>query len=345
MTAVSSTKGFVFNYVARVDAREITAKEFEKEYVEPRIPCFIDNLIESWPAYSLWTKDYFLTQHRETMIYTNEVGDEHCLKGLSDPKNWMGLGHFIEELDRGGNRLHFSRSHPATDILNYKSGLLDQIELGTIERIMPRNKFLGREATDWDAYPIIPPYSPNIFIGGAGLSALPHYDPDTSHTFHWCVFGKKSVKMIDYERVKGIELPLMKIHYDDMLETLPDSLLRQLPQLDGMPAWHADLEPGDVLFMPSMNWHAFKYHDTSLATVLRYRSFSSLEGYLDFVAGVQTPLTMIDFHSSLYRQFPESQTHLFHRLLAAFPSIVSLFVSGMLKLMRLIVRLRGHRSS
>ena len=92
MTAVSSTKGFVFNYVARVDAKQITAKEFEKEYVEPRIPCFIDNLIESWPAYSLWTKDYFLTQHRETMIYTNEVGDEHCLKWLSDPKTGWASG-------------------------------------------------------------------------------------------------------------------------------------------------------------------------------------------------------------------------------------------------------------
>ena len=81
--------------------KNITRKEFIRDYVKPQIPVVIENLIEDWPAYSKWNLDYIreIAGEQEVPLY-DQTPVKHEL-GFNEPHAKMRMRDYIDLLKKG----------------------------------------------------------------------------------------------------------------------------------------------------------------------------------------------------------------------------------------------------
>ncbi len=297
-----------------ISSKSISPADFEDNYVKPGIPCIFDDLVEDWPAYRKWSRSYFANELGDTPIFFHHVKKDSPAR---DHGKWISrttLSDFLERIDAGEPIKHFGSSTPAYDFVATHPTLLSDIHLSTIERVLPDTRFFGLGRMDSRCWPWIPPYPLQMFIAGKGRRSPGHYDPNSDHTFHWCVWGCKKLKLFTNDpRHKDT---LEAIREADLWNPLEPEVVDRLPRDEPLQGWSTLLSAGQTVFIPSRVWHFFDYAETSLSLVFRSRSFDSLEGYCDFAADVQSPSNMVPYYSKMWREVDRSQRSVVGNLLA-----------------------------
>mmetsp|Transcript_71679 Transcript_71679/g.119236 ORF Transcript_71679/g.119236 Transcript_71679/m.119236 type:complete len:468 (+) Transcript_71679:86-1489(+) len=264
---------------------------FVREYLDRGIPCIIDDLITDWPAYQQWSPDYF----------RNEPGVADVSTQIILPSNWeghpmsspsqtrMSVGEFVRRIMAGEQLQHFATANFMSDWISYNYKLLSAVRPQTIvERLLPERAFNGVGRMNFSLFPWAPPYPPQVFAAGPNRTSPGHYDADSSHTFHWCVFGRKTVQMIEFTGLKR--------HFDLFTAyMLRGDVSHHFPAgpPDGLRGWKGDLLTGDILLMPSRIWHWYQYPEVGFSFCLRARSFCSRQGYCDYASDYQNPLVFV----------------------------------------------------
>src|SRR5215471_4735898 len=80
----------------QVDRRSnLSLSEFRKQYLYPAKPVVITDIIESWPARSRWTMDYFKTRYADTQVTVCHLEADRYDPGSTKK---MRIGAFIERI-------------------------------------------------------------------------------------------------------------------------------------------------------------------------------------------------------------------------------------------------------
>ena len=308
-----------FDPVDVIRLNDCTPEQFFERYVKPGRPCIIEDFADDWPAHGKWSPQYFKEAFGDTIVRFHHLqpGSPHIAMDKTDQTT---MADFITRLEQGDRIKHFSFSHAALDFIATHPTMIDDVRPETVRNLMPDTTWWGLHPLDHRFWPWVPPYPPQFFIAGHDTLTLGHYDYDASHTFHWCVSGRKSVKLFPY--MKQMLPAYEALKYLDLTDPLPPEVFRKHPELRTLRGWSATLQSGQTLFMPCHMWHFFKNHELSMSFLLRSRSFDTLEGYCAFANDEQGPVESLPGHIQIWRLVSFGQRDWLGKLMTTFPRLV-----------------------
>jgi hypothetical protein len=251
---LKSPPALQFGEVKRISVKGDQAKQhFIEEYLRKGVPVVLTDVLDSWPAKSKWTKEFF----KQGALGQMKMQYHHTNNGMTDFGREQGsctLAEFITKLDAGEQLKHMGQAHPAYDFINQVEGVLDDIDLGVIDELMPDSSTILGKQTDPSLFPFFPPYPPGMFMSGSGTRSPGHYDGDFSHTFHWLLWGRKQVHMMPYDVCPDPAYLWKCMGTDFTTEGLSED---DHPILKGGIGWATTLEAGEFLVLPKCTWHYF----------------------------------------------------------------------------------------
>lgn len=234
---------FRIEKVERVE--KISKEDFQKYFVKPQIPVVVEKLTEDWPAYKKWNFDYIksVAGDIEVPLYDNSPVD--ASKKVNEPVTKMKMGDYIDLLHQGPTEL--------------------RIFLFNILKHIPQMK-------DDYCYPDLGlnlfKSLPMIFFGGEGSNVFMHYDIDLANILHFHFAGKKKCLIAHPSMRKYMYLvPFSNICREDIDFDNPD--FEKWPALKNVTLMEADLEHGEMLYMPEGYWHYMKYITPGFSMSLR----------------------------------------------------------------------------
>jgi len=229
--------------VKRVD--HLDKNSFLQEYKAKNKPVVIEQLTADWPAREKWTVEYI----------KRVAGD--CVVPLYDSKPAKDRQH----------------QHAATIKMKLKK-YFELLENGESDlRLFFYNILSGAPGLVKDfSYPDIGLHFfkklPVLFAGGKGAKVQMHFDIDLADIFLCHFGGKKRVLLVSPEQTQYMyRVPfsfssLFDIDYDH-----PD--FKKYPALQHLQGEVAELNHGDVLYIPPGYWHYIVYEDIGFSMSLR----------------------------------------------------------------------------
>ena len=282
--------------VDEISINDISVAEFRAKYLVPGVPCLFTDFSCSAGDAAAWSRSFF----EQSLIGDQEIYYTKA-DALLDFGQSLPLRSFLKQLDEGTPIKHHAPAFPPYEfLLNSKVALMEQVDLRALQRLFPDASFAGQGPWDWTSWPLLPPYPPDVYVAGANSTAPGHYDPDMSHTLHWCVFGHKRATLFPHSFVS--EAALWQLAWEDLRK--PIDWTKAPECLKGLRGWTVDIKPGQMLFMPSRTWHWFSTEEVSFSYVLRCRSFSSVLGSLKFFWGLQSPAVTLPAYGAMWAKIP-----------------------------------------
>lgn len=215
--------------------KTISRKDFLQNYVKPQKPVVIENLIEDWPAYTKWNLDYIkeAVGEKEVPLYDDRPVDYK--DGFNEPHAKMKMKDYIDLLQKEPTRYRIF----LYNILKEVPSLQKDFKFPDIGlRIMKS--------------------MPMLFFGGQDSFTFMHYDIDLANILHFHFHGKKECILFPYEEKKYLyKVPNSLITHESIDFSNPD--LEKWPALKKAKGYIAELEHGQVLYMPEGYWHYMKY--------------------------------------------------------------------------------------
>jgi hypothetical protein len=215
--------------------KTISRKDFLQNYVKPQKPLVIENLIEDWPAFTKWNLDYIkeAVGEKEVPLYDDRPVDYK--DGFNEPHAKMKMKDYIDLLQKEPTRYRIF----LYNILKEVPSLQKDFKFPDIGlRIMKS--------------------MPMLFFGGQDSFTFMHYDIDLANILHFHFHGKKECILFPYEEKKYLyKVPNSLITHESIDFSKPD--LEKWPALKKAKGYIAELEHGQVLYMPEGYWHYMKY--------------------------------------------------------------------------------------
>src|SRR5215469_13798893 len=98
MTTPKQIEQAVSSQFPQADRRSgLSLREFRKEYLYPGKPVVITDAVESWPARTRWTLDYFKSRFAATRFTVYRLGGERYDASRTE---LMSLATFIDRIER-----------------------------------------------------------------------------------------------------------------------------------------------------------------------------------------------------------------------------------------------------
>ncbi len=225
--------------------KTITKKDFITNYFKPQEPVVIESFIEDWPAYTKWNLDYMaeIAGDKEVPLYDDRPVDYK--DGFNEPHTTMKMREYVDLLKREPTKY--------------------RIFLWNILKEIPslRNDF---------SYPDfglkLMKSLPMLFFGGEDSHTFMHIDIDLANIFHFHFHGKKQAILFDPKQTKYLyKIPHSLITREDIDITNPD--FDKWPALKKANGWTANLEHGNMLYIPEGYWHYMKYLTPGFSMSLR----------------------------------------------------------------------------
>lgn len=222
-----------------------TAAAFEAEFVRASRPVILRGAIGDWPAMRKWSLEYFKREFgdRELPIIREKNGSHYdAQRGLHYER--IRLGAYCDLLAAGEPRgLYLSvRVHEALPEL-----------FGDIRQ--PTYTAGARWARS------------RFWMGGAGAKGPLHRD--LPENLYAQIGGRKRFFLLERRLTRMVHRHSFRSgvpNYSPVDAEAPD--LARFPRFRGAPVLRADLEPGDLLYIPSMWWHQARSLTTSFAVNL-----------------------------------------------------------------------------
>ena len=225
--------------------KTLTKKDFIQKYFKPQKPVVIERFIEDWPAYSKWNLEYIkdVAGDKEVPLY-----DDRPVKhdeGFNEPHARMKMSDYVDLLKSGPTRY--------------------RIFLWNILKEIPE---LQKDFTYPDFGLKLMKGLPMLFFGGEDSYTFMHYDIDLANIFHFHFEGKKQCILFSQSETKYLyKIPHSLITREDIDFDKPD--LEKWPALQHAKGHIADLEHGNVLYIPEGYWHYMKYVTPGFSMSLR----------------------------------------------------------------------------
>lgn len=231
------------NPVERVDT--LNKESFLGKYKSVAKPVVIEKLTEDWPARKKWNIEYI-----------KEIAGE-CIVPLYDSKPSKDYKH----------------QHAAAIQMKLKE-YFDLLEQGENDlRLFFYNLLAGvPELTKDFSYPDVGLHwfkkLPVLFAGGKNAKVQMHFDIDLSDIFLCHFGGKKRVLLIPPEQTKYMyRVPFSFSSLFDVDFDNPD--YEKYPALRHLQGEVAELNHGDVLYIPPGYWHYIVYEEIGFSMSLR----------------------------------------------------------------------------
>lgn len=225
--------------------KTLTKSEFIDTYFKPQKPVVIENFIDDWPAYSKWNLDYVceVAGEKEVLLY-----DDRPVKhdeGFNEPHARMKMKDYVDLLKREPTKL--------------------RIFLWNLLKEVPQ---LQNDFTYPDFGLRLMKGLPMLFFGGTDSHTFMHYDIDLANIFHFHFAGKKQCILFSQTETKHLyKIPHSLIVREDIDFSNPD--LKKWPALKNAKGHIANLEHGNVLYIPEGYWHHMKYITPGFSMSLR----------------------------------------------------------------------------
>lgn len=223
----------------------LSKKEFIQNYFKPQKPVVIERFIEDWPAHSKWSLDYMkqVAGDKEVPLY-----DDRPVKhdeGFNQPHAKMKMSDYVDLLKNGPTKY--------------------RIFLWNILKEVPE---LQKDFTYPDFGLKLMKGLPMLFFGGENSYTFMHYDIDLANIFHFHFEGKKQCILYPQSETKFLyKVPHSLITREDIDFDNPN--LDKWPALQRAKGHIANLEHGNVLYIPEGYWHYMKYVTPGFSMSLR----------------------------------------------------------------------------
>ncbi|MDZ7789459.1 MAG: cupin-like domain-containing protein [Xanthomonadales bacterium] len=229
--------------VEQVD--NVDARTFQGEYKRPARPVIIKHLTDSWPARRKWTVDHLKQRAGDVVVplYDSKPSRDH--KHQHAPAARMPLGEYMDLLENGENdlRLFFF------NFFNTIPELTEDFEYPDVGL-----KFFRK--------------LPVLFMGGKGSRVQLHFDIDLADIMLCHFGGPKRVLLFAPDQTPWLyRVPFSFSALFDARVDKPD--YDKYPALKRVEGQAAELEHGDVLYIPPGFWHFVEYRDIGFSMSLR----------------------------------------------------------------------------
>lgn len=225
--------------------KTITKEDFLKHYFKPQKPVVIERFIEDWPAYTKWNLDYMANVAGDKMVPLYDNRPVSHKDGFNEPHAKMKMRDYVELLKKEPTKY--------------------RIFLWNILKEVPQ---LQKDFTFPDFGLKLMKGLPMLFFGGRDSYTFMHYDIDLANIFHFHFQGKKEVILFDQKQNDFLyKIPLSLITREDIDFHNPD--LQKWPALKKAKGYIANLEHGNVLYMPEGYWHYMRYLTPGFSMSLR----------------------------------------------------------------------------
>lgn len=223
----------------------IDKKEFLNQYKAKARPVILEKLTQNWAAREKWSMDYFKSVAGEKVIPLYDSKPSTDRKHQHAAATEMPLSDYLDLLDKGENDLRMF----FFNLLNETPQLTQDFQFPDIGLKLFQKL-------------------PVLFMGGKGAKVQMHFDIDWSDILLCHFGGKKRVLLFPPEQTRFMyHVPfsfssLFEVDYDH-------------PDYDKYPALHylegevAELNHGDVLYIPPGYWHYIVYEDIGYSMALR----------------------------------------------------------------------------
>lgn len=234
---------FKFSEVERV--KTISAKDFKEYYVNPQKPVVVEQITHNWPAYKKWNFEYIkkVAGNKIVPLYNNDPVDYS--KKVNEPVAEMKMSEYVDILHQG-----------PTDLRIFLYNLMKQVPSLQQDFQMPDlglNLFKSM---------------PMLFFGGESSNVFMHYDIDLANILHFHFAGKKRCILVSPKQTKYMyKIPYSVICREDINFDKPD--FEKWPALKNIRPMVADLNHGEMLYMPEGWWHYMKYLTPGFSMSLR----------------------------------------------------------------------------
>jgi hypothetical protein len=224
----------------------VSKEDFVRNYKNPQKPVVIEQLSAAWPAREKWNLDYICSVIGENKVPLYGGGDRargrrHQHAALTE----MKLQDYVASLKRGENKLRMF----FYNLLSYAPKLLDDFTYPDIGL-----KLFTK--------------LPVLFFGGKGAKVQMHFDIDLADILLCHFGGKKRVYLFPPEQAKYLyHVPFSFSSLFDIDVDIPD--YEKYPALNHLRGTVAELNHGDVLYIPSGYWHYIVYDDIGFSMALR----------------------------------------------------------------------------
>lgn len=225
--------------------KTLSKKEFIRKYFRPQRPVVIEHFIEDWPAYSKWNLDYMkeIAGDKTVPLY-----DDRPVKhdeGFNEPHAKMKMRDYIDLLKKEPTKY--------------------RIFLWNVLKEVP---LLQKDFRYPDFGLRLMKGLPMLFFGGSNSHTFMHYDIDLANIFHFHFEGKKQCILFSQSETKFLyKIPHSLITREDIDFANPD--LEKWPALKHAKGHVAQLEHGNVLYIPEGYWHHMKYISPGFSMSLR----------------------------------------------------------------------------
>lgn len=216
-----------------------------KFYFRPQKPLVIETLTKDWPAYSKWSLEYIkeVAGDKEVPLYDDRP--VHHKDGFNEAHAKMKMSDYIELLRKEPTKYRIF----LWNILKEIPQLQNDFEYPNLGLRLMKGL-------------------PMLFFGGENSHTFMHYDIDLANIFHFHFEGKKQCILFDQDQSKYLyKIPHSLILREDIDFSNPD--FNKWPALKHAKGYVADLNHGEVLYMPEGYWHYMKYLTPGFSMSLR----------------------------------------------------------------------------
>ncbi|HID82426.1 MAG TPA: cupin-like domain-containing protein [Chromatiales bacterium] len=225
--------------------KTVTSENFISRYKESQKPVIIEQLTKDWPAREKWNVEYIKKVAGENIVPLYDSKPSTDRKHQHAPAARMKIKSYLDLLHQGENDLRMffynilAEAPQLTEDFSYPD-----IGLKLFKKL------------------------PVLFFGGKGAKVQMHYDIDLADILLCHFGGKKRVYLFPPEQTKYIyRVPFSFSSLFDIDYENPD--YEKYPALRNLKGEIAELDHGDVLYIPSGYWHYIVYEDISFSMALR----------------------------------------------------------------------------
>ena len=223
----------------------ISKKDFIKKYKNNNTPVVMTRLTTDWPAREKWDIDYIKTIAGDNIVPLYDSKPSTHKKHQHAPAIHMSLASYIDLLKKGEKNLR----------LFFYNILAEAPQLTKDFKYPDLGLNLFKKL-------------PVLFLGGKDARVQMHFDIDMADIL-LCHFGaKKRIMLFPQEQTKYIyRVPFSFSSLNTIDYENPD--YETYPALKHLKGEIAELNHGDVIYIPSGYWHYIMYDDISFSMALR----------------------------------------------------------------------------
>ncbi|WP_190810078.1 cupin-like domain-containing protein [Flagellimonas sp. S3867] len=225
--------------------KTLSKKAFIRKYFKPQKPVVIEHCIEDWPAYSKWNLDYMREIAGDITVPLYDDRPVKHDEGFNEPHAKMKMRNYIDLLKKEPTKYRIF----LWNILKEVPGLQKDFKYPDFGLRLMKGL-------------------PMLFFGGSNSHTFMHYDIDLANIFHFHFEGKKQCILFSQAETKFLyKIPHSLITREDIDFANPD--LEKWPALKHAKGHIAQLEHGNVLYIPEGYWHHMKYISPGFSMSLR----------------------------------------------------------------------------